>query len=152
MNIPWVSLACKKCSATQRTWIVAQTVSSHCPKMLGALREPATVLKKYTALTVKAIGGESRWMAVEIIINKTPMIIISVHTCVFQSTIHIITGRTERYFSQILKHDVLIGIGANTATQMPSGCDMRSTSATDAERASCQLHGVWPLSPRLGHN
>ena len=117
--MPWVSLACKKCCATQTTWIVAKTLSPHCLNMQRALQEPATVLKKYTALTAKATGGESRRIVVEIIINNTPKIIISVYTCVFHSSIYINTGRTEKYFSQILKTRCFAG---NRGRTRPHRC------------------------------
>ena len=62
-----------KLAAKQTNWIVAQTVSFfNTPEMMGALHAPAKVL-----ITAKAVGGESRWKAVEVIINNTPEIIIS---------------------------------------------------------------------------
>ena len=71
------SFACKKFSAKQTNWIVAQTLSLQRPKMMGALRAPAVVLKKDVAEPAKAVGGGSWW--IEVTINNTLKIIISAH-------------------------------------------------------------------------
>ena len=42
------------------------------PKMLGALRAPATVPRKDVATTANAEGGESKWVDIEVIINNLP--------------------------------------------------------------------------------
>ena len=75
------SFACKKFSEKQTIWIVAQTMPSfNAPKMLGALRAPSIVLKQDEAKKkAKAIGGESIWIAIEVIINNPPKIIVSSH-------------------------------------------------------------------------
>ena len=87
------------------------------PQIMGALRAPAIVLKKDAATPVKAVGGESRWIAVEeVVINNTqrssyPHIF---HTSDFHSS------RSQKYWKswtrflgKFPKHEVLMELDAN---------------------------------------
>ena len=80
MEMPWSIIACNKFLATQTNCIVAQTMLfHHDPKIIGALHAPAIVLKKDVTTTAKAVGGESRWIVIEVLVNSTPQIITSDH-------------------------------------------------------------------------
>ena len=74
MEMPWAAFACKKLSAKQTNWIVAQTMSFSTTQRCA----PLVVLKKEVAKTAGAIVGESRWMAIDVI-GDTPKMLISAH-------------------------------------------------------------------------
>ena len=100
----------------------ANRVFFNAPKMLGALRAPAIVLKNDVAKTAKAVGGESRW--IEVIINNTPKIIISAHLST-QATptraVHSNTGRVRHVLGEVSE-----ARKANVTTQKASEWDLRS--------------------------
>ena len=112
------------------------------PKMLGALRAPAFVLKKNVATTAKGVGGESRWIA----INNTPKIIISAHLPHKRLPLEQFTATLEEldtFMGKFPKHEVLMGIDANTnlaghadGFRVGSAVSKSDMTAGDEERAT----------------
>ena len=94
----------------------ANFVLFNAPKMLGALRATATVLKKNVAKKSKNSRRESWWIAIEVTINHTPKIILSAHLPSKRLPLKQLTATLEE-LDTILgvfpKHEVLMRIDAN---------------------------------------
>ena len=94
----------------------ANYVFSNAPKMMGALRALAVVLKKDVAQIATAVGGESRWMGIEVTINNTPKIIVSAHFQNKRLPLDQFTAtlkESDTLGERFPKHKMPIGLDAN---------------------------------------
>ena len=86
-------------------------------QMQRAIRAREIVLKKDMAITVKAVSGEARWIAIEIIMNTAKRFISSHLLPHKRLPLEQFTAALEEFhemLSTFPKNEVLIGIEANT--------------------------------------